>query len=178
MPTLRDLHPLLRHESTRCLARWLHQIAPTLGIDSPCRLAGAYRAGPIPQEIEDRLLQCLIGGRQTLAPTAIRAVAHLFPGPCPRLAPPHGATTAGTCLGVGSHHYSIIIIDASHLERIRKASASSGALDVVIVTGVDPTHESTQFATGVLDRMLLGLGSQRPELGRSRFLIGHESLGE
>ena len=54
-------------------------------------------------------------------------------------------------------------------------SAGGGALDVVVVAGLDPGHQLAQLAAGLLDRVLLALGPQRLELRCAGVLVGDEA---
>src|SRR5690349_21105897 len=60
----------------------------------------------------------------------------------------------------------------------RRRSAGGGALDVVLVGGLDPAHQTAQLASGRLDRVLGALLAQSLELRRAGVLVLDEAPGE
>src|SRR6478735_1139174 len=87
-----------------------------------------------------------------------------------------GATTSATIAPSSS--------TATNASRVPVAGPSSyrrsprrGALDIVVVA-LDPRHEATQLAAGLLDRVRLRLRAQRLELRRAGVLVVDEPLGE
>src|ERR1022692_986530 len=65
------------------------------------------------------------------------------------------------------------------LMSVRSCSSRSVALDVVGVgIRVDPTHQASQLAPGLLDGVLLTLSPQRLELRRAGVLVGDEARRE
>src|SRR5690349_16225895 len=72
----------------------------------------------------------------------------------------------------------VVLLMTASYDREGPSSSGGAPLDVVGVVALHPGHELAELATGLLDRVALGLLAELGELRRAVVHVGDEALGE